>query len=86
MAEEVEDLTVSLMWLVSNGRLIAEVHDTGQFSPQVEIKKEFGLNARVNPMQNGRPHCVPLAVTYADGTKWTNPNRPALQASIYEHP
>jgi len=72
--------------LVANGRLVAEVRDVGKFSPRAEIKHRFGLDPNVFPLGTGLPQCVPLRVTYADGTQWVNPHLPALQRSIYGHP
>ncbi len=72
--------------LVANGRLVAEVRDVGTFSPGAEIKHKFGLNPNVFPLQTSFAKCVPLHIKFADGTKWRNPNLPALQRSIYAHP
>jgi len=63
--------------LVANGRLVAEVHDVGKFSPHAEIKHRFGISANVFPLQTGLPQCVPLRITFDDGTKWRNPKLPA---------
>jgi hypothetical protein len=72
--------------LIANGRLVAEVRDVGTFSPGITIKHEFGLNRNVFPLQTGLPQCVPLHITFADGTKWKNPHLPALRRAIYESP
>ncbi len=72
--------------LVVNGNLVAEARDEGTFSPGAEIKHVFGLNAGVFPLNTGLPHCVPLKITFADGTKWKNPHLPALKKSIYGKP
>jgi hypothetical protein len=69
--------------LLANGHLVAEVRDVGTFSPGIEIKHEFGLNRNVFPLRTGLPQCVPLKITFADGTKWKNPHLPALKRSIY---
>ena len=69
--------------LVANSRLVAEVRDVGTFSPGAEIKHEFGLNPNVFPIETGLPRCLPLRVTFQDGTKWKNPRLPALVRSIY---
>ena len=72
--------------LVAKGTLVAEVRDSGTFSPDIEIKHSFGLNPNVFPLGTGLPQCVPLKITFADGTKWKNPHLPALKASIYGRP
>jgi hypothetical protein len=72
--------------LVVRGELVAEVRDVGTFSPGAEIKHEFGLNRNVFPLQTSFAECVPLKITYADGTKWKNPHLPALKRSIYGKP
>jgi hypothetical protein len=72
--------------LVANGRLVAEVQDVGTFSPGAEIKHQFGLSRNVFPLQTGLAKCIPLKITFADGTKWKSPHLPALQRGIYAHP
>jgi hypothetical protein len=72
--------------LVANGRLVAEVQDVGTFSPGAEIKHQFGLSRNVFPLQTSFAKCVPMRITFSDGTKWKNPHLPALQRSIYAHP
>lgn len=72
--------------LVVRGDLVAEVRDVGTFSPGAEIKHEFGLNPNVFPLQTSFARCVPLKVTFADGTRWKNPHLPALRRSIYGRP
>jgi hypothetical protein len=72
--------------LVVRGNLLAEVKDVGTFSPGAEIKHEFGVSPNVFPIQSGFPQCVPLKITFEDGTKWTNPHLPALRRSIYGKP
>jgi hypothetical protein len=71
--------------LLVNGNLLAEVRDVGTFSPGAEIKHEFGISRNIFPIQ-GMAHCVPLKITFADGTKWRNPHLPALHRSIYGKP
>jgi hypothetical protein len=72
--------------LVVRGTLVAEVRDVGTFSPGAEIKHEFGISPNVFPIQTSFPECVPLKITFSDGTKWKNPHLPALHRSIYGHP
>lgn len=69
--------------LVANGHLVAEVRDVGKFSPNVEIKHEFGLSPNVFPIQTGLPQCPALRITFADGTKWVNPRLPGLEHALY---
>ncbi|HTU83894.1 MAG TPA: hypothetical protein VMF61_17350 [Candidatus Acidoferrales bacterium] len=71
--------------LVVNGNLVAEARDVGTFSPGAEIKHVFGLNPGIFPIR-GLPHCVPLKITFDNGTKWKNPHLPALRRQIYGHP
>lgn len=73
--------------LIANGNLVAEVKDVGTFSPGVEIKHEFGLSPNVFPLQTGLPRCVPLRITFTDGTKWRNPRLPGQpRRQMYETP
>ncbi|MBV8154373.1 MAG: hypothetical protein JO029_14520 [Candidatus Eremiobacteraeota bacterium] len=72
--------------LVAHGNLIAEVRDVGTFSPGAEIKHEFGLSPNVFPLGTAMVECVPLRITFVDGTKWKNPHLPQLNRSIYGKP
>jgi len=72
--------------LVANGVLRAEVRDVGTFSPGAEIKHSFGISANVFPIQTGLPQCIPLRITFADGSKWRNPALPHKNEKIYLHP
>ncbi len=57
--------------LMTRGHLLAEVRDAGMFTPTVEISHDF----RVPNLWIGRGGltCVPLTVTFSDGTIWNNP-------------
>jgi hypothetical protein len=72
--------------LVVHGNLVAEVRDVGTFSPGAEIRHEFGISPNVFPIQTSFAECVPLHITFADGSKWKNPHLPALRRSIYGRP
>ena len=72
--------------LVVHGNLVAEVRDVGTFSPGAEIKHEFGVSSNIFPIQTSFAECVPLKITFADGSKWKNPHLPALRRSIYGPP
>ena len=69
--------------LVARGALVAEVRDVGTFSPDAEIKHRFGISPNVFPLGTALSRCVPLRVTFENGTTWSNPHLPALNASIY---
>lgn len=72
--------------LVVRGELLAEVKDVGKFSSGIEIKHEFGINSNVFPLRSGLPQCVPLKITFSDGSNWRNPHLPALRRQLYQHP
>lgn len=72
--------------LIVRGELVAEVKDVGTFSPGAEIKHKFGLSRNVFPLQTSFAKCVPLKITFADGSKWKNPHLPAYKAEMYGHP
>lgn len=72
--------------LVANGVLRAEVRDVGRFSPHAEIKHRFAISPNVFPIQTGLPLCVPLHITFEDGTKWRNPHLPPPNQHIYYNP
>ena len=69
--------------LIANGNLVAEVRDVGTFSPGVQIRHDFGISRNVFPIRTGLARCVPLRITFADGTKWVNPHLPALRRRLY---
>ena len=69
--------------LVARGSLIAEVRDVGTFSQGAEIRHRFGLNPNAFPIGTGLPQCLPLRVTYSDGSVWTSPHLPKLRAGFY---
>jgi len=70
--------------LIARGALVAEVRDVGTFSPGAEIKHTFGISPNVFPISTGLPQCIPLRITYKDGTHWKNPHLPALQRALYQ--
>jgi hypothetical protein len=72
--------------LLVKGSLVAEVKDVGTFSPGAEIKHEFGLSSNVFPLQTSFAKCVPLKITFEDGSHWKNPHLPAYRASMYGAP
>jgi len=72
--------------LIARNQLVAEVRDVGTFSPGAEIKHEFGLSQNVFPLGTSLVKCIPLKITFADGTKWKSPHLPALHKSIYGKP
>ena len=58
--------------LVTRGSVIAEVRDTGMFTPDVEIRHQFLVPG--GWIGSGRFTCLPLMVTFSDGTIWNSPN------------
>jgi hypothetical protein len=69
--------------LVARGRLVAEVRDVGKFSPNAEIKHQFGVSNNVFPLRTALAQCLPLHIIYANGTTWTNPHLPRARHEIY---
>jgi hypothetical protein len=67
--------------LLSNEILAGEVRDSGTFSPGVLIKHKLAL--KLNAILPGSSRCVPLRVTFADGTKWRNPRLPPKGQALY---
>ena len=72
--------------LIVRGELVAEVKDVGTFSPGAEIRHKFGLSSNVVPLQTSYAKCVPLKITFEDGSHWKNPHLPAYRASMYGRP
>jgi hypothetical protein len=69
--------------LVARGRLVAEVRDVGKFSPNAEIKHQFGLSNNVFPLRTALVSCIPLHIVFADGSSWKNPHLPRARHEIY---
>lgn len=69
--------------LITNGMLLAEVRDTGSFTTGAEIKHKYGLKNSVFPIVTP-VRCVPLRITFADGTKWRNPKLPPKDQKVYK--
>ena len=59
---------------VSGGSIIAHVRDVGRFSPHAAIKHDFEIDAGVFKLRAALAQCIPLHITYADGSTWTNPD------------
>jgi hypothetical protein len=72
--------------LIANGILKAEAKDVGTFSPNAEIKHKYGVPNSTFPLGTGLPQCVPLHITFADGTTWRNPKLPPKNTHIYVNP
>jgi|HubBroStandDraft_4_1064222.scaffolds.fasta_scaffold00006_48 hypothetical protein len=72
--------------LIVRGALVAEVKDVGTFSPGAEIKHKFGLSPNVFPLQTSYAKCVPLKITFEDGSKWKNPHLPQYKSTMYGPP
>ena len=70
--------------LVARGKLVAEVRDVGTFSPNAEIKHQFGLDRNVFPLRTALAQCLPLRIVYADGTIWKNSHLPKMRKEIYK--
>lgn len=62
--------------LVARKSLVAQVKDSGTFSPNILIQHEFDIPHSVFPLGTALPQCAILKVVYADGSVWTNPNPP----------
>ncbi len=75
--------TTVVFGLIARGDLVAEVRDVGTFTTGAPIKHEFGLSPNVFPISTGLPRCVPLLVTFSDGTAWRNPHRPRAAGALY---
>ncbi len=64
--------------LIVRGNLIAEIQDKGSALPGVDIERTLALDASLLPLPSNA-ECVPLEVTYDDGTQWANPQLQALR-------
>lgn len=65
--------------LVVQTVLVAEMRDTGTFTPGAQISHTLGVSASALPVRNAR--CVALRVKWADGTYWKNPELHKLNAT-----
>ena len=68
--------------LVRKGKLIAEARDVGAFAPGGEIRRRYGLNPAVFPI-DAIPHCIALHAMWKNGTTWTNPNLPPKEKALF---
>lgn len=59
--------------LEMHGSLVANIWDSGMFSPDVEIRHGFSLPKLW--IGSGHFACIPLMVRFSDGTTWNNPDR-----------
>ena len=64
--------------LIVRGTLLAEIQDKGSALPGIDLKRTLALDASLLPLPSNA-ECVPLEVTYDDGTQWTNPQLQALR-------
>jgi hypothetical protein len=65
--------------LVVSTVLVAEMRDTGTFTPGARISHTLGVSAAALPVRNAR--CVPLRVKWTDGTYWKSSELHALNAT-----
>lgn len=72
--------------LLGGRGLLAEVRDVGTFSPGVTIDHAFGLDPSILPISSAAVRCVPLFITFADGTHWQNPHLPRRRRQLYASP
>lgn len=64
--------------LVVSTVLVAEMRDTGTFTPGAHVSHTLGISAAALPVRKAR--CVPLRVTWADGTSWKSAELHKLNA------
>jgi hypothetical protein len=64
--------------LVVGDYLLGEVLDKETASAGVEVKHALALDADIAPIST-KVECVPLQVTFVDGTHWTNPRMRGLK-------
>jgi hypothetical protein len=69
-----KSMTVVEFGLLSNEILSGEARDVGTFSPGALVKSKLGISLKA--ILPGATRCVPLRITFADGTKWRNPRLP----------
>jgi hypothetical protein len=62
--------------VVSNGKAISMVRDSGTFAPNARIMHAFGISNSAVPMDTMLT-CVPVRAKFADGTTWMNPSMPS---------
>jgi hypothetical protein len=66
------------------GVLVAEARDQGEFAPNVEIKRKYGVSPNIVPAPGVKLTCLALKIEYADGSTWTDPSLPAPSATLYK--
>src|SRR5215470_608911 len=63
-------VAIEFVVLVKN-TLVAEMRNSGKFSPGVVIKHNLGLDSAALKLRTFR--CIALRVTWADGSQWKSP-------------
>ena len=58
--------------LVTQGKIVADVRDVGNFAPGAKIQHSFPLSSKIFPLGSAPVACAPISITYADGTTWKN--------------
>jgi len=79
-----EEIKIIDFGLIARSMMVAEVRDEGKFSPNVEIKKSYGVSPNIFPLGTASPACAPLFVQWANGQTWTNPNLPKTDKALYQ--
>ena len=69
--------------LVVGDKLLDEALDKESALPGAQVERALTLKAHLPPITSNI-ECVPLKVTYDDGTHWTNPRTRGLKKSIHE--
>ncbi len=70
--------------LMVGDNLLGEVLDKDSVLPGADVKHALTLDAQVPPIPTN-VECVPLQVTYDDGTHWTNPRMQGLNHPNHEN-
>ena len=60
--------------LLQNGKIVQTVDDAGHFAKSALIAHSYKLGPGVSPFGISSVTCSVVAVKYADGSSWTNPN------------
>jgi hypothetical protein len=59
--------------LIAKGHNVAIVRDVGTFTTGAKIEHVFSLSPNVFPLGTSLYQCLPLHITYTDGTVWNHP-------------
>jgi hypothetical protein len=69
-----------------NGVHIGQLIDNGSFAPKIEVKHPVDAARQMSFKANDAMSCLPIRVTFLDGTVWSNGQAAIMATTILEQP